>query len=238
MNFCLPDAYFCLDQFSHREIWDNNDPVWGPIGKIEAYLRSLKLGVIEIKVGKDVRLEKPELISIGKRTIIEPGVLIQGPCFIGENCIIRHGAYLRGNMIVGNRAAIGHSAELKNSILLNACAVTHFVYCGDSIIGSFVNLGAGVKCANLRIDRKEVRVAVGNEKIRTGLKKFGAIIGDRTQIGCNCVLNPGTLIGKECVIYPLLNVGGNVPSKNLVKKKIELEIEPVHETLLEQMGKF
>lgn len=193
--------FFSLDRFAHRDLWEEGQPVWSPLLALDAYLRRRSFQIeIEIPVG--VHLDRPDLISIEKGTVIEPGVYIQGPCIIGKNCILRHGAYLRGGVLCGDYCAIGHCAEIKHAILLDYSAATHFTYVGDSIIGSGANLGAGVKCANLRLDRQD---------ILPGMKKFGACIGDRVQIGCNCVLNPGTLIGKESVVYPLLNFGGTIP---------------------------
>lgn len=158
--------------------------------------------------------------------MIEPGVYIQGPCIIGKNCVIRHGAYIREGVICGDYCQIGHSAELKHSILLNHACATHFVYVGDSILGNEVNLGAGVKCANLRLDRSEVVVAWNGKRVKTGLKKLGAIVGDRVQIGCNCVLNPGTLIGKESFSHPLLNLSGYIPPRSQMSAKGREPIEP------------
>ncbi|MDE3055159.1 MAG: UDP-N-acetylglucosamine diphosphorylase [Verrucomicrobiota bacterium] len=167
---------------------------------LDAYLSRFAF-VKEIKIPEHVYLEFPERIAIGKGTVIEPGVYIQGPCIIGENCILRHGAYIRNGVIMGNHCAIGHAAEVKHSILLNYAAAAHFTYVGDSILGNRVNLGAGVKCANLRLDRRPVV---------PGLSKFGTCIGDSAQVGCNAVLNPGTLIGRDAIIYPLQSVSGFV----------------------------
>lgn len=203
------ENFFSLSRFAHRELWKEGKPIWEPLLLLEDYFKQATFQ-IEIKVPAGVFLERPELISIGKGVILEPGVFIQGPCILGKECIIRHGAYLRGGVICGDRCAIGHAAEIKQSILLDFAAATHFTYVGDSIIGSAANLGAGVKCANLRLDRKEVR---------PGMKKFGACIGDKVQIGCNCVLNPGTCIGKESVVYPLLNFGGKIAPKSRITGK-------------------
>ena len=142
--------------------------------------------------------------------------------------MIRHGAYIREYVILGDQCQVGHSAELKHSILLDGAAATHFVYVGDSIIGNNANLGAGVKCANSRLDRDEVSVLWDNQKVKSGLKKFGAIVGDRVQIGCNCVLNPGTLIGKESFCHPLLNVGGYIPPKSVLKGERKLQMGSIH----------
>jgi NDP-sugar pyrophosphorylase family protein len=227
------EDYFSLKRFAHRSLWKAGEPVWSPLLVLSEYLKGCDLGKIEIEVPDGVSLVRPELISIGKGTLIEPGVCIQGPCVIGKECIIRHGAFLRDGVLCGDHCAIGHSAEIKHSILLDSAAATHFTYVGDSILGNFVNLGAGVKCANLRLDRREVRV----QKVKTGLKKFGAIIGDRTQIGCNCVLNPGTVMGKECTAEPLLNFGGVIDPRSRIFGEKTWKAEPIEPQLLERVGK-
>jgi NDP-sugar pyrophosphorylase family protein len=146
--------------------------------------------------------------------------------------VIRHGAYLRGGVICGDGCQIGHSAEIKHAILLDGACATHFVYVGDSILGNGVNLGAGVKCANLRLDRREVSVDVDGQRVKTGLKKLGCIVGDRVQIGCNSVLNPGTLVGRECLAYPLSQLSGWVPTRSQISAK---GIQPIEPKLLEKL---
>jgi NDP-sugar pyrophosphorylase family protein len=209
MNFLNLEPFFDIANFLHKALWKEGLPVWSPLVTVNEYLHSLPLGKIDIEIPEGVFLQNRGQISIGKGTVIEPGVFIRGPCVIGENCKISHGAYLRGNVILGEHCSVGHCAEIKHSILLDGAKVTHFVYVGDSIIGAGANLSAGVKCANLRLDRKEVR--------GTGLKKFGAIIGDRVQIGCNCVINPGTFIEKDVICYPLLAISGAILAGSLVK---------------------
>jgi len=228
------ENYFSLGRFAHQDIWKAGDPVWGPLRSLLDYLRG-QVFRIDIQVPAGVYLERPESISIGRGTVIEPGVCIQGPCIIGKECVIRHGAYLRDGVLCGDRAAVGHGAEIKRSILLDEAAATHFTYVGDSIVGSGANLGAGVKCANLRLDRSEVAVGDGEKKVRTGLKKFGAVIGDRVQIGCNCVLNPGTLVGKESVSHPLLNFGGIIPPRSKIAADRRVKVEPIAKPLAELM---
>lgn len=203
------DDFFSLDRFAHKDLWQEGKPVWSPLLYLDEYLRGQKFK-IEIKIPKGVFLDRPDVIAIGKGAIIEPGVYIQGPCIIGKGAILRHGAYLRGGVVCGDHVVVGHSSEIKHAILMNFAAATHFTYVGDSILGNNVNLGAGVKCANLRLDRKE---------IRPGMKKFGACIGDRSQIGCNCVLNPGTLMGRGCTAYPLLNFGGKIAPHTQIQGK-------------------
>ncbi len=228
------EKFFTLDRFQHRSLWKEGEPIWSALLHLNQYLKEKNSCRIEIEIPQGVYLEKRELISIGEGTIIEPGVLIQGPCMIGKNCVIRHGAYIRGSVIMGDHCHIGHSAELKHSILLDHAAATHFVYVGDSILGNGVNLGAGVKCANLRLDRRDVAVESEGKKIRTGLKKFGALIGDSVQIGCNSVLNPGTLIGRESYAYPLMNLKGSIPFRSQIDAR---GIRPIEKNILEKLLK-
>src|SRR3990167_6431138 len=215
MNSIRCEDYFSLERFAHRDLWEKDAPVWNPLLLLESYLKA-QVFKIEIRIPKTVHLERPELISIGKGTVIEAGVSIQGPCIIGKGCVLRHSAYLRDGVICGDHSVIGHGTEVKHSILFDYVAATHLTYVGDSILGNGVNLGAGVKCANLRFDKREIIISYEERRIKTGLRKFGALIGDRVQIGCNCVVNPGTLIGKESVCYPLLNVGGVIPPRSRI----------------------
>lgn len=229
-----PEDFFSLERYEHKALFMEGKPVWNALHTLVDYLKEKNPFKIEITIPQGVFLERPELISIGKGTIIEPGAYIQGPCIIGRNCIIRHGAFVRESTLCGNHCVIGHGTEIKHSILLNYAHATHLAYVGDSILGNWVNLGAGVKCANLRLDRKEVRVLIDGTKMKTGLKKLGAIIGDRSQIGCNCVLNPGTLFGKESVAFPLINLSGFIPPRTQVSAAGN---RPIETRILEQIGK-
>ena len=213
-----PSQFFLLEQFAHKAIFENCAYVWEALTKLSAYLESLPLGKIEAEVSPSAHLINPDLISIGSGTIVEPGVYIQGPCVIGSNCQIRHGAYIRGNVIVGDACVVGHDTEVKGSILLDRANASHFNYVGDSILGNGVNLGAGVKCANLKLDHAIVSFFFEGKRIDTGLKKLGSIIGDGAQLGCNSVCNPGTLIGKKTIIYPCVSVGGFVAEHSRIKK--------------------
>lgn len=231
------DLFFSLSRFPHATLWKEGEPVWSPLFHLKSYLKQLPLGKIQIDIPAGVTLVHPEWISIGEGTILEPGVMIQGPCFIGKKCSIRHGALLRGGVICSDRTVIGHSAEVKHSILMEGSCVTHFVYVGDSIIGNGANLAAGVKCANLRLDRKEVTVHFEGIKMGTGLMKMGAIVGDGAQIGCNCVLNPGSLIGRETICHPLLNFSGYAPPCSQIKGNMNWKVESADpKALLERMG--
>lgn len=172
-------------------------PVWESLKNLKGYLSSLKLGKIECKIPSSAVLINPEKISIGKGTIVEQGAYIEGPCFIGEDCQVRHGAYIRGNIVTGNRCIIGHATEVKHAIFLDDSKAPHFNYVGDSILGNHVNIGAGVICANFRLDHGEVVVEVDGELYKTGISKFGTVLGDGSQLGCNSVINPGILLRKR-----------------------------------------
>ncbi len=146
-----------------------------------------------------------------------------GPTIIGENSVIRHGAYVRGNVVVGDDCVVGHTSELKGAILLNGSGAPHFNYVGDSILGNRVNLGAGTKLSNLKIIAGNVKVRIGDTEYDSGLRKFGAILGDNAQTGCNSVLNPGTLLGCGSMVYPNATVTGYVPPQSIVKLRQTLE---------------
>jgi len=209
MNF-HPSQYFDLSNFTHSKIFIDVDMVWKVLSKIGPYLSQVELGRIEGEISPQAYLIDPETISIGKGSIVEPGAYIKGPCIIGENCQIRHGAYLRGNVITGNDCVLGHASEFKNVLMLNGAHAAHFAYVGDSVLGNGVNLGAGTRLANLKLDRSEVVIKFLEERFGSGLKKFGGILGDGVQTGCNSVLNPGTLMGKGAICYPCINFGGVV----------------------------
>lgn len=219
-----PTYFFDLSSYSHAPLFIIEEAVWIALNYITSYLEEQNLGKIESKVSKNVYLVNEHLISIGKNTIIEQGAYIKGPCIIGDNCCIRHGAYIRGNVITGNHCVIGHDTEIKHSILLDHAQAAHFAYVGDTIIGNRVNLGAGTKCANLKFNHGDVTISYQGEHLNTGLRKFGAIIGDDSQIGCNAVTNPGTLVGKNVFCYPLVNIGGFVPSNSVVKNQQKISI--------------
>lgn len=211
------DEFFDLSNWPFMELFDFQGYPWQALTQIESFLKKQKLGRIEGKISDGSYLINPELISIGEGAVVEAGAYIQGPCLIGKNCAIRHGAYIRGNVITGDGCVIGHCSEVKNSLFLNNAHAAHFAYVGDSILGNNVNLGAGTKCANLRLDGKQIFISFNKERIPTGLRKFGAIIGDSVQLGCNSVTNPGTLIGKNSSSLPCTNFGGVIPPDSCVK---------------------
>ena len=132
------------------------------------------------------------------------------PCIIFEGAEIRFSAFIRGNAVIGKKAVIGNSSEIKNSIIFDEAEIPHFSYVGDSILGYKAHLGAGVKLSNVRLDKKPVRIHYENNTMDTGMLKLGALIGDRAEIGCNSVINPGSVIAKDAVVYPLSSVKGFV----------------------------
>ncbi|MEW5804698.1 MAG: glucose-1-phosphate thymidylyltransferase [bacterium] len=155
-------------------------------------------------------------ISIGKGTVVEPGALIMGPTIIGDHTEVRQGAYIRGHVLVGHRCVVGHTTEVKHSVLLGGTKAGHFSYIGDSILGE-VNLGAGTKLANLKVFSSQVTVTVEGVQYQTGLRKFGAIMGDGVETGCNTVTTPGTLLGRNVLTYPNSTLRGYYPPSTIVK---------------------
>jgi len=164
-------------------------------------------------------------IWAAKNAVIAKSASLSGPLIIDEHAEIRHCAFIRGSVIVGKGAVVGNSTELKNSILFDEVQVPHYNYIGDSILGYKVHTGAGTITSNLKSDRSMVSVLYNGEKIETGMKKFGAVLGNYVEVGCNSVLNPGTIVGKNTIIYPLSLVRGYVPEKSIYKKQSEIVLK-------------
>jgi NDP-sugar pyrophosphorylase family protein len=157
-------------------------------------------------------------IELGKNTVIEPGALLKDGCIIGNYTEVRQGAYLRGSCLVGNRCVVGHTTEMKNSVMIDDSKAGHFAYVGDSILGNKVNLGAGTKLANLKIVDSMIILKIEKQKYETGLRKFGAIIGDRSETGCNTVTVPGTILGSGSMVFPNTTVrSGYHPPRSLIR---------------------
>jgi NDP-sugar pyrophosphorylase family protein len=158
-----------------------------------------------------------EKVFIGEGTVVEPGAYLKGPAMIGANCQIRHGAYIRENVIVGAGSVVGNSTEIKNSVLFKGCQVPHFNYVGDSILGAKVHLAAGVIVSNLKLNGDFITLHLDHQMIATGLRKFGALLGDGAEVGCNAVLNPGSIIGRHSLIYPGVCWRGILPANSIAK---------------------
>ena len=165
-----------------------------------------------------------EQVFIGEGTVVEDGVMIKGPAIIGRNCQIRHNAYIREQVIIGDNCIVGNSCEVKNSLLFNEAVAPHFNYIGDSILGYKAHLGAGVKISNVKLVPGNITVEIEGRPFDTGLRKFGALLGDHSEMGCNAVLNPGSIIGRGSVIYPNTNWRGFLPANMIVKNKAAQEV--------------
>ncbi len=199
MGTALSD-FFDLQGQNHEALFAGVNQAWEVLPKIGSYLQKhLKYGSKAKLIGAPVIGEN---VFLGEGTIVEPGVYIRGPAWIGKNCEIRHGAYIRENVIAGDGCVLGNSCEFKNCVLLSGAHVSHFSYVGDSVVGRDVNLGAGVILSNYRLDGQTIRVRVSGQLVETSLRKFGAMVGDRASIGCNAVVNPGSLVAKEARILP------------------------------------
>ena len=171
------------------------------------------------KLPKEDYIVKGENVWISKTANIAETAYIKGPAIICDNAEIRHCAFIRGNAIVGKNVVVGNSTELKNVILFDNVQVPHYNYVGDSILGTHSHMGAGSITSNVKSDKTLVVVKNGDEQIETGLKKFGAMLGDYVEVGCNSVLNPGTVIGRHCNVYPLSSVRGVIPEGHIFKDK-------------------
>ena len=230
-----------LQDFAHRDIFQDEDRVFDPLNRLEKILLQLiereKAETVEPLEGTTVvtaedpaakrggkglyvnrwiettaALHIPALdILIGKGVYLEPSAIIKGPAIIGAGCEVRQGAYLRGNVLTGTGCVLGHASEIKNSILMDHTECGHFNYIGDSILGCHVNMGAGSKLANFQFRTpeekhggviREITLPFEGKTLNTGMQKFGAVVGDHVEVGCNAVIAPGTLIGRDNWIYP------------------------------------
>ncbi len=210
------ESMYNLEECFEKAIFDGLQYPWEALARIKPFLLEFAK-----TLPKDFE-QIDEFVWVGKGTAIEKTVTIKGPAIIGYNCELRQCAYIRDNVIIGNECVIGNSTELKNALLFNKVQVPHFNYIGDSILGYKAHTGAGVICSNLKSTGSTVKVKVGDECIETGLRKFGAMIGDNAEVGCNSVMNPGTVIGKNSIVYPLTPVRGYVPANHILKNTGEL----------------
>ncbi|HHU70922.1 MAG TPA: UDP-N-acetylglucosamine pyrophosphorylase [Clostridiales bacterium] len=206
-----------MDQTIAAEVFEGCTYPWEVLSKIKDEILRIGNSLSEdeyMKVGEDVWIAKSAKVS--------STASITGPAIIGKEAEIRHCAFIRGNAIVGEGAVVGNSTELKNVILFNKVQVPHYNYVGDSILGYKAHMGAGAITSNVKSDKTLVTVKAGKEKLETGLKKFGAILGDNVEVGCNSVLNPGTVVGRNSNIYPLSMVRGYVKEGSIYKKAGEI----------------
>ena len=206
-----------LDQTIATELFEQTTYPWEILPLIKDFV--LKVGPT---LSADEYDQVEEDVWIAKSAKVAPTAFINGPAIIGKDAEIRHCAFIRGNAIVGEGAVVGNSTELKNVILFNKVQVPHYNYVGDSVLGYKSHMGAGSITSNVKSDKKLVVVKADGEKIETGMKKFGAMLGDEVEVGCGSVLNPGTVVGSHSNIYPLSSVRGFVPAYSIYKKQGEV----------------
>lgn len=210
-------SLFDLEQTMAKEIFTGVTYPWEVLPKISAFIKELGP-----TLDKEIYEEKGENIWIAKSASVAPTAYLNGPLIIGENAEVRHCAFIRGNAIVGDYSVVGNSTELKNVILFNNVQVPHYNYVGDSILGYKAHMGAGSITSNVKSDKHLTTIKIGKSVIETGLKKFGAMIGDNVEVGCNSVLNPATVVGRDSNIYPLSMVRGYVPRNSIYKNQGEV----------------
>jgi UDP-N-acetylglucosamine diphosphorylase / glucose-1-phosphate thymidylyltransferase / UDP-N-acetylgalactosamine diphosphorylase / glucosamine-1-phosphate N-acetyltransferase / galactosamine-1-phosphate N-acetyltransferase len=217
-----PSTFFDLNHTEHRVIFENAEYVWQALSKIAPYLQfRLKPSILGKTIGKPFI---SNAVFIGSGTVIEHGAMIKGPAWIGENCEVRNGCYIRENVIIGNGVIAGNSCEFKNCLVFDGAQVPHYNYVGDSILGYKSHLGAGVILSNVKLDKSDVTVPGPEGFLSTGLRKFGAIVGDHAEIGCNSVLSPGSLIGKNSILYPGSQWRGVLPENQIAKFRQEFSL--------------
>lgn len=216
---------YTLDETIAKDIFDGVTYPWEVLPKIGSFI--VELGKT---LSEDEYEKRGENIWIAKSASVAPTAYINGPAIIGKNAEVRHCAFIRGNAIVGEGAVVGNSTELKNVILFNKVQVPHYNYVGDSVLGFKSHMGAGSITSNVKSDKKLVVVKTPEGMIETGMKKFGAMLGDEVEVGCGSVLNPGTVVGSHSNIYPLSSVRGYVPGGSIYKKQGEV-VEKREETV-------
>lgn len=206
-----------LEQTIAKDLFDGVTYPWEVLGKISEFI---------VELGKRLPEEKYELrgenIWVAKSAKVAPTACLNGPLIVDEEAEIRHCAFVRGSAIVGKGAVVGNSTELKNVVLFNKVQVPHYNYVGDSVLGYKAHMGAGSITSNVKSDKTLVIIKKGDLQIETGLKKMGAMLGDEVEVGCNSVLNPGTVIGRNSNIYPTSCVRGVVPANSIFKKQGEV----------------
>ena len=217
MEECKISRMYNLEETIAKDLFEGLTYPWEALPKISEFI--VKLGE---SLDSSVYEKRGENIWVAKSAKVAPTAFLNGPLIIDEEAEIRHCAFVRGNAIVGKGCVVGNSTELKNVVLFNSVQVPHYNYVGDSILGYKSHMGAGSITSNVKSDKTLVVVKNGKEELKTGLKKFGAMLGDYVEVGCNSVLNPGSVIGSHTNIYPLSMVRGVVPERSLYKNKNEV----------------
>ncbi len=210
-----------MDKIRSSELFELSDSIIAPLFSRHEYpwemLPEIKGFISElIKANPMSYKEYSDGVLIGEDVKISENATIEPPCIICDKTEVRPGAYIRGSVFIGRGCVIGNSTELKNCIILDGAQIPHYNYVGDSVLGNRAHLGAGSICSNLKADKTNV-VIRGEEDHETGLRKLGAILGDGADVGCNCVLNPGTVIGRNTNVYPSVSLRGVIPENMIVK---------------------
>lgn len=212
-------ALFGFDSTLAKQLLESKTYPWEVLPNIGKYILSLgtTLSKKEYKLTKGADGKKNVWLS--KTAVVAKDANLYGPLIIGHNTEVRHNAFIRGNVLIGENCVIGNSTEIKNAVLLNYVQVPHYNYVGDSILGNYAHLGAGVILSNLKSSKS--KVFIGRE-VETGLRKVGSFLGDHAEVGCNSVLNPGTIVGKNSVIYPVSCIVGIIPENSIVKTELNI----------------
>lgn len=208
---------YTLQETMAKELMEQYEYPWEVLPHIGEFI--MELGP---KLPKEEYEQRKENIWIHKTATVFDSAYINGPCIIGRDTQVRQCAFIRGNALVGENCVVGNSTELKNVILFNVVQVPHYNYVGDAILGFHSHMGAGSITSNVKSDKTKVTVKTPEGRIETGLKKFGAMLGDYVEVGCNSVLNPGTVIGSHTNVYPLSMVRGYVPANSIFKRQDEI----------------
>lgn len=206
-----------LEQTIAKDLFEGATYPWEVLGRISSFIRELGP-----KLDADRFEQRGEDIWVAKSAKVAPTAFLNGPLIIDEEAEIRHCAFVRGSAIVGRGCVIGNSTELKNAVIFNSVQVPHYNYVGDSVLGYKSHMGAGSITSNIKSDRTVVVIRDQTKQLETGLKKIGAMLGDYVEVGCNSVLNPGTVIGRGSNIYPLSSVRGVIPANSIYKNRSEV----------------
>lgn len=217
METCRIENLYNLNETIAKDLFEGAVYPWELLPKIGAFILELGASLDPAEYEK-----RGEDVWVAKSASVAPTAYIHGPAIIGKEAEVRHCAFIRGNAIVGEGAVVGNSTELKNVILFNKVQVPHYNYVGDSILGYKAHMGAGSITSNVKSDKTLVIVKEGERRYETGLKKFGAMLGDQVEVGCGSVLNPGTVVGPCTNIYPLSSVREVVPARSIYKKRGEV----------------
>lgn len=221
-----PADLFDLSETEHAGLFEGCEFAWDALKRLKDYVEA------NVRPALQNRCEGVawigERVFIGEGTVVEDGAMIKGPAIIGRNCEIRHNAYIREFVVIGDHCTVGNACEMRHSILFNHAIVPHLNYVGDSVLGYKAHLGAGTKLSNYKLMPENIRVELDGQRLDSGLRKFGALVGDGAEIGCNAVLNPGSIVGRNSVIYANVNWRGVLAAGQIAKNKAEVVVAERH----------